>query len=82
MNRWVTSEILQQSTRDSLANAIAMFIRIGKELLELRNYQGLMNVIAALHSNTIGITFTVISQDIFSLLICQMFPGISIHVMI
>jgi len=54
MAAWVVTEILKLTDRHQTSETISKFIRIGKELSELRNFAGVMNVLTALHSGCIG----------------------------
>eukprot|EP01125_Pyxidicula_operculata_P006043 TRINITY_DN2111_c0_g1_i1.p1 TRINITY_DN2111_c0_g1~~TRINITY_DN2111_c0_g1_i1.p1 ORF type:complete len:1230 (-),score=380.39 TRINITY_DN2111_c0_g1_i1:146-3835(-) len=54
MAAWVVTEILQPTSYELCSEYIQRFIRIGKELLEMRNYSGVMNILTALHSAPIG----------------------------
>eukprot|EP01126_Amoeba_proteus_P057125 TRINITY_DN7248_c0_g2_i1.p1 TRINITY_DN7248_c0_g2~~TRINITY_DN7248_c0_g2_i1.p1 ORF type:complete len:1107 (+),score=252.97 TRINITY_DN7248_c0_g2_i1:576-3896(+) len=51
---WVVTEILSQRTLEGLEAEITFWIRVGKELLDLRNYNGVMNILTSLHSATIS----------------------------
>jgi len=54
MAAWVVTELLRVKNPQVVAELITKFIHIGKELLEMRNYNGVMIILTALHSATIG----------------------------
>jgi len=54
MAGWVVTEILREKNPQIVSELMVKFIHIGKELLEMRNYNGVMNILTAIHSATIG----------------------------
>eukprot|EP01128_Nolandella_sp_AFSM9_P004527 TRINITY_DN2042_c0_g1_i3.p1 TRINITY_DN2042_c0_g1~~TRINITY_DN2042_c0_g1_i3.p1 ORF type:complete len:1421 (+),score=346.70 TRINITY_DN2042_c0_g1_i3:484-4263(+) len=52
--RWVTTEILKRRSLSDRTRTIEFFISVAKNLEQLRNYDGLMQVLSSLHSSTIG----------------------------
>eukprot|EP01129_Flabellula_baltica_P004294 TRINITY_DN1485_c0_g1_i1.p1 TRINITY_DN1485_c0_g1~~TRINITY_DN1485_c0_g1_i1.p1 ORF type:complete len:812 (+),score=179.59 TRINITY_DN1485_c0_g1_i1:28-2436(+) len=54
LTAWIKSEAVKIVHKEEHMEYISLWIRIGKELLELKNYSGLMSVLTALHSATIS----------------------------
>lgn len=51
--QWVTTEIVQQYSLKPRAQLVAKFIGVLKRLMEMRNYQGVMEVLAGLYSSPV-----------------------------
>lgn len=51
--QWVTTEIVQQYSLKPRAALIAKFIGVLKRLMDLKNYQGVMEVLAGLYSSPV-----------------------------
>lgn len=51
---FVVTEILAQRTLQNIAEYITFWIKVGEQFQILKNYNGVMNILTALHSSTIG----------------------------
>jgi son of sevenless-like protein len=54
MINWVTTEILKVPEAQDRANVITKFIKIAKELRELLNFNGVMEILSSLHSGAVS----------------------------
>ena len=54
VSRWVSTEIVKGNNAQERSVIIGKFIEIGMKLKELRNFNGVMEIISSLHSSSIS----------------------------
>lgn len=53
-SNWIITELLRQKTYEQMAELIIKFVKVGKHMLALNNFSGVLEVVTALSNSAIG----------------------------